>query len=75
MTTNELNRKVEAVRVVGNFEEDFSVGDEDVEEVYDFGKRVGRRRGSRCWRRSLYGEKSCLLEWLALKEGTLNKMK
>ena len=75
MTTNELKRKVEAVRVVGNFEEDFSVGDEDVEEVYDFGERVGRRRGSRCRRRSLYDEKSCLLEWLALKEGTLNKMK
>ena len=63
-----------AVREVGDFEEDFSVSDEDVEDLYDFergGSVEGEGPGGR--RRSLYGEKSCLLEWLALKEGTLNK--
>ena len=80
MATTEANRNGVSEGKEGNLEDDSFVDEEDVIEL-NFSPRRERRvswRRSGRWRRrrskGCYSEKSCLLEWLALKEGTLNKI-
>ena len=80
MATTEANRNGVSEGKEGNLEDDSLVDQEDVVKL-NFSprrkRRISWRRGCRWrrrWSRDCYGEKSCLLEWLALKEGTLNKI-
>ena len=80
MTTTEANQNGVSKWKEGDLKNNPFVDEEDVIEL-NFSprgkRRISWRRGGR-WRRrrcrNSYGEKSCLLEWLALKEGTLNKI-